>query len=231
MKNNGLYIAFIGLSGCGKDTIIALLKEYIQEKYPELLEYFDFTREPGGTLYADHLREVVKHRELTPEQELEHYALARGNSLANRVAPKLRQGMVVVSNRCFLDGVYQAEGRELGWDRVWEVNEPMVKGIVPDVVVFMDVGREVALKRSGAANPDKFDNEDPDFWARNEDGYPKVIEWFKENFPDSEVIWISDKEGKQTEGEMFETVIYMLEPHFYGWEVNRQLVVREREAS
>ena len=227
---SGLYIAFIGPSGNGKDTQIELLKLYLSQRYPEFTqEDIDFTREPGGTLYADDIAERLKYWALTPEKEMQDFAMARANSLANRVGPNLELGKLEVSNRCFLDSLaYQGFGRGLGLETVWNHNKEIVKNLVPEIVVFLDIGLEVALKRSRGDRPDKFDKEAPSFWRNVYQGYEETLVWLQKNFPETGIIRIKDKLGHMTPKETSEALLYHLSPHIEAWaETRNRSIVRE----
>ena len=50
----GLFITFEGPDGCGKTSIINLIKEYYKNN-----EKIIFTREPGGTEISEKIREII----------------------------------------------------------------------------------------------------------------------------------------------------------------------------
>lgn len=108
----------------------------------------------------------------------------------------LRGGGIVLSDRSVTTSLaYQAFGRELGIEKVWQANKKAVNGILPDVVIYMNVGREACFKRSGGEDPDKFDAEDERFWDRTILGYDKMLEFIKRISPDTQCIQINDPDG------------------------------------
>jgi len=226
---NGLYIAFIGPSGNGKSTQFGLLKSFLVQKYSQYTQDFDFTKEPGGTLYADDIAKRLKFWSLAPEIEMQGFADARANSLANRIRPNLREGKLEVCDRCFLDSLaYQGFGRGLGLETVWDHNKDIVKDIVPDIIVFLDVDLKTALQRSGRDKPDKFDRENAAFWSDVHRGYEETLVWLEKNFPSTRIIRIEDKLGRLSEGETFGILLHELLPDIERWmETKQPLVVRE----
>lgn len=106
-------------------------------------------------------------------------------------------GGIVLSDRSVTTSLaYQAFGRELGIAKVWEANRSAVNGIFPDLVIYMNVGRETCFKRSGGDEPDKFDSEDEKFWNRTILGYDKMLEFMKEISPETQIIRINDPKGE-----------------------------------
>lgn len=57
-KNEGVYIAFEGIVGCGKSTQCKLLYQRIKNLYPQ--REVIWTKEPGGSEIADDIRKVVQ---------------------------------------------------------------------------------------------------------------------------------------------------------------------------
>jgi dTMP kinase len=190
----GLYGVFDGIIGCGKSKQIELLKTNLQLDFPELK--FLFTYEPGGNSEADIIRQDLKHRIMLPEEEMRLFAKSRSITLPQVVLPAIREGAIVISDRSVTTSLaYQAFGRELGLKKVWRVNERAVNGIFPDFVIWMNVGLETCLKRSGGENPDKFDQESREFWHRTIAGYGEMLRFLRKLNPEIKTIQIDDPEG------------------------------------
>lgn len=191
----GLYIVFDGIIGCGKSEQIRQLKEHLPLDFPE--QEFVFTYEPGGTPDTEELRNKLKYSEMTPEEEMHLFAKSRSITIPKVIVPVLKRGGVIISDRSFTTSLaYQAWGRELGIDRVWQVNESVIKGIYPDILVHLKVGIKTCLHRSFHADkPDKFDKEDKDFWEKTNAGFDNMIEFLKAISPNTSIIQINDPEG------------------------------------
>ena len=192
---SGLYIVVDGIVGCGKSEQIKQLKEHLGLDFSE--RDFLFTYEPGGNPEADVLRQKVKFEKMSPVEEAKTFAESRAITIPQVVVPFLAREGVVVSDRSFTTSLaYQAFGRGLGINKVWEANEKAVGKIFPDVLVYMNVGLEASLKRSSGENPDKFDKEARGFWHKVVPGYAKMICFLKEISPNTKVIQIDDPKGE-----------------------------------
>ena len=124
----GLFIVMEGPDGSGKTTQINLLKEYLEEAGYECL----ITREPGGTVIGEKVRQLIlnpEHKEMSPVTEMLLYAASRAQLVHEVIGPALEEGKIVISDR-FVDSsiVYQGIARKLGISTVSAVNAP---GIVP----------------------------------------------------------------------------------------------------
>jgi dTMP kinase len=90
------YIVFDGMDGSGKGTQIELLKK----KFGDTIV---FTREPGGTPFAEEIRKLVRDNPLACESTaLNNFLLfwaAREELQENLVAPTLRVGKHIFSDR------------------------------------------------------------------------------------------------------------------------------------
>ena len=107
----GLFVVIEGGEGTGKDTQIDLLKEKFAGR-----EDVVFTREPGGTIVGEKIREVLLAKGSGPisvETELLLFLAARAQIVREIVAPALCAGKMVISNRFGLStAAYQIYGRE-----------------------------------------------------------------------------------------------------------------------
>ncbi len=192
---DGLYIVTDGIIGCGKSAQNKELKRHLPLDFPqaELL----FTYEPGGNAEADLLRQKLKHEKMSPEEEMRLFAESRSITLPQVVAPALSRGGIVLSDRSVTTSLaYQAFGRELGIAKVWEANKFAVNGIFPDLIIYMNVGRETCFKRSRGEDPDKFDSEDERFWDRTILGYDKMLLFMKGISPETKIIQLNDPHGE-----------------------------------
>jgi dTMP kinase len=74
-------------------------------------------------------------------------AAARTDLVGRIVVPALRGGKVVTGDRClFASFAYQgADGVKLS--DIWPLNYIAVRGVIPDLVVFMDISPEAGLVR------------------------------------------------------------------------------------
>ena len=199
----GKFITFEGCDGCGKSTQLKLLSAYLeQENVPHI-----FTREPGGGKISESIREILlngKNAEMTDDCEALLYAAARMQHLADRVAPALAEGKLVVCDR-YVDSslAYQAYARGLGVEFISQINAQALKKYRPDVTIFIDLTPEAAFKRKhGADENDRLEQAGMAFHERVYAGYKALAA----QEPDRIVC----VDGNKTPQEIFADVLAIL---------------------
>lgn len=172
----GLFIVMEGPDGSGKTTQINLLKEYLEEAGYECL----ITREPGGTVIGEEIRQLIlnpEHKEMSPVTEMLLYAASRAQLVHEVIGPALEEGKIVISDR-FVDSsiVYQGIARKLGISTVSAVNAPGIGIYRPDGIFFIDLSEAEGLRRKKEQkNPDRMEQEGIDFHHMVSEGYRKVL--------------------------------------------------------
>ena len=140
----GYFITFEGGEGTGKTTQLGLLDDWLRT----LGHTTVVTREPGGTDFAEAVRALLLDPELEPDGVSEIFLLeaARRDHVERVIRPALGDGSVVLCDR-FTDSslVYQGFVRDLGWDRVAELNRLATGGLDPDLTLVLDMDPEAAL--------------------------------------------------------------------------------------
>lgn len=224
--NKGLYIVFEGGEGCGKGTQLQILAEQLKLKYPGQIVC---TREPGGTPFAEAIREIIFHKgiykdmEFDAEVEARLFALARYHSLHEVVGSALKEGKIVLSDRSFYSSlVYQGIARNLGLQHVWDLNQEAVGDIKPDVVLLLDVHPEIGLARKKPGIEwNRFEAETIDFHLKVRAGYFKLADL---NRPFFRVI-----DGQKSIEEVTGLIYPALNPLLAKWEARRELVLPGQE--
>ena len=172
----GLFIVMEGPDGSGKPTQINLLKEYLEEAGYECL----ITREPGGTVIGEEVRQLIlnpEHKEMSPVTEMLLYAASRAQLVHEVIGPALEEGKIVISDR-FVDSsiVYQGIARKLGISTVSAVNAPGIGIYRPDGIFFIDLSEAEGLRRKKEQkNLDRMEQEGIDFHHMVSQGYRKVL--------------------------------------------------------
>ena len=168
----GRFITVEGIEGAGKSTNIRVIEQFLREKAIDLVT----TREPGGTIYAELIRELLlSHQDesLDSNAELLLVFAARAQHLNQLILPALNQGKWVLSDR-FTDATYayQGAGRGLGVDKV-ALLETFVQGdIRPDLTLILDVPVEVGFGRVDARGErDRFESEQQQFFETVRSAY------------------------------------------------------------
>jgi dTMP kinase len=128
------------------------------------------TREPGGTVLGEAVREIVLdpvRRNLCAESELLLMFAARAQLVRELIRPALDSGQWVVSDR-FTDAsyAYQGAGRGQPEARIAEL-EAWAAGIRPDLTLLLDLPIAEGLARAGGrGRADRIELESADFFER-----------------------------------------------------------------
>jgi dTMP kinase len=172
-----MFISFEGLDGSGKSTQAELLRSRLDADGVEVIS----TREPGGTELGEKIRDLVLHGgDVTPWAEALLYAAARAQHVDVVIRPALERGASVICDR-YLDSsvAYQGVGRDLGLDRVLDLNLAAVGGLLPDrtFLLALDV-TEIGSRLDH--EHDRLERESEAFHARAEAGYRELVARFPE---------------------------------------------------
>lgn len=178
----GLFITLEGPDGSGKSTIIKLLGDYLKDKGIE----FIMTREPGGTLIGEEIRNIVldeKNTQMGFETEALLYAAARGQHVHEKILPSLEAGKLVLCERFMLSSLaYQGVGRGLGIENVKAINDFAIRGVYPDLILFFHVDPELTLERKiGHLGGDRLEQEGNDFHRNVYEGYMELLNMYPKN--------------------------------------------------
>jgi dTMP kinase len=160
---DGLFLAFEGGDGAGKSTQLGLLRDWLEGLGRTVV----VTREPGGTPFGQHVRDLVLHGDhVAPRAEALLFAADRAHHVETLVRPALERGDVVLTDR-YLDSsvAYQGAGRDLGADEVRALSMWATRGLLPDLTVVLDVPPETGRSRRSGVH-DRLESEPDDFHAR-----------------------------------------------------------------
>ena len=172
----GLFIVMEGPDGSGKTTQINLLEQYLKEAGYECL----ITREPGGTVIGEEVRELIlnpEYKEMSPVTEMLLYAASRAQLVHEVIGPALEAGRIVISDRFVYSSiVYQGIARNLGISTVAAVNAPGIGIYRPDGIFFIDLSEEEGIRRKkNQKKLDRMEQESIDFHHLVSEGYRKVL--------------------------------------------------------
>ena len=142
-----LFISFEGGEGSGKSTQTELLKSYLETIGETVL----LTREPGGTVLGQKLREILLAHEtgaISPRAEALLYAADRAHHVFSLIKPALENGSAVISDR-YLDSsiAYQGAGRILQPAEVARISRWATETLTPTLTIILDLPAEVGLAR------------------------------------------------------------------------------------
>ena len=163
------FITLEGVDGAGKSTHINFIKKYFIDKN---LNYF-FTREPGGTVLGEKLREILLHDQMEAETESLLMFAARNEHIHEIIKPNLNKGINVISDR-FTDATYayQSGGKNVKIEKITILKNWVHKDLKPDLTLLFDLPVEISLSRlKKDGNLDKFESEKQDFHKKIRNSY------------------------------------------------------------
>lgn len=149
------YVALEGGDGSGKSTVAEALKRRLERDGLSVL----VVREPGGTVLGETVRGLLLDSEsLDKWAEVFLFAAQRAELASTVIEPALEEGRWVISDRTYYSSIaYQGRGRGLGAQRIRELNELGLNGVVPDHVFVLDIDPQAALARQ--ERPDRIGRE------------------------------------------------------------------------
>ncbi len=165
----GCFITLEGLDGAGKSTHVQWLVEQLRDRGLPVLS----TREPGGTILGEQLRQLVLTQAMDLKTETLLMFAGRCEHLETVIKPALRAGKWVVCDR-FTDATYayQGGGRQLGDSRIGALEQWVHADLQPDRTWLFDVPLAVARERlKHTRDLDRFEQEGDAFFERTRHAY------------------------------------------------------------
>ncbi len=203
----GKFITFEGPDGSGKTTVSTAVVEKLKEAgYPVL-----YSREPGGSLIAEQIRDVIldpKNTAMDARTEALLYAASRRQHLKEIIEPALDKGINVICDR-FIDSslAYQGYGRHIGAEEVYRINEFAIENHMPDKTIFLKISAEDGLKRiQNRSFLDRLDQESITFHDDVFKGYEKVVE----KYADRMIIIDASKEVEDVIDVAYKAVVEII---------------------
>ena len=161
------FITIEGTEGVGKSTNITVIERYLAARHIP----FVTTREPGGTPFAEEIRDLLLQKRDEPideNAELLMMFAARAQHLSKKIKPALAAGKWVICDR-FTDATfaYQGGGRGISAGKI-ELLQQLVQGdLRPDKTLVLDASVEIGLKRAAQRGElDRFENEKKHFFEK-----------------------------------------------------------------
>jgi dTMP kinase len=172
-----VFITFEGVDGSGKTTQVELLRAHLVRAGRDVVA----TREPGGTEVGERIRRLLlEGAEMSAWAEAALFAAARAELVESVIAPALERGADVICDR-YLDSslAYQGIARGLGVDEVLELNQRVLRGVMPDRTFLLLVDADESERRVGAT-PDRIEGAGSEFRRRVDEAYRELAGRFPE---------------------------------------------------
>ena len=173
------YLAFEGIDGSGKSSLIKGLSEVLSNQQVEN----KIVREPGGTKVGEGVRELLLSHDYEVDALTEAllFCSQRSQLVSEVIKPEINKGTKILSDRSAYSSVaYQGVGRGLGYETIYQLNDIAVSSIWPEKVVLLDIDPKISLSRQKIA--DRIGSDKVDFFNKVREGYLRLAEQFDNNF-------------------------------------------------
>jgi dTMP kinase len=146
----GRFVALEGPDGAGKSAQAGILADRLRGRGFAVT----LTREPGGTRLGEQVRRLVLDPSDVargPIADALLFNAARSQLVSEVIAPALARGDIVISDRyAFSTLAYQGFGSGVDRDVLASLQAWATGGLLPDLVVVIDVPVELGLARRSA---------------------------------------------------------------------------------
>ncbi|MEJ2142038.1 MAG: dTMP kinase [Gammaproteobacteria bacterium] len=179
----GKFITVEGTEGVGKSTNMAFVENYLKQAGIDVI----VTREPGGTPLSEKIRDMLldaRQVAICEDTELLMMFAARAQHLNELIIPALQRGQWVLCDR-FTDAsyAYQGGGRGIDESRIAELEQWVQGDLRPDLTLLLDMPIDEGLERAGKrSSPDRFEQEQKDFFEKVRQCYLQRANHFPERF-------------------------------------------------
>ncbi len=173
------YLAFEGIDGSGKSSLIKRLSELLSNQQIDN----KIVREPGGTKVGEGVRELLLSHDYEVDALTEAllFCSQRSQLIAEVIKPEVNKGIKILSDRSAYSSVaYQGVGRGLGYETIYQLNDIAVNSFWPEKVVLLDIDPKISLSRQKVA--DRIGSDKVDFFNKVREGYLRLADEFDNNF-------------------------------------------------
>ena len=168
----GLFITLEGIEGAGKSTAVDFIEDFLTKEGHDVIK----TREPGGTVIGEQIREILLKNEnytLTYDTELLLVFSARAQHIQEVILPALSSGKIILCDR-FTDAsyAYQGGGRGIDTSRI-NLLEKWVQGdLRPNLTLLFDLDASIGMQRTKKrSDADRFEREEINFFEKIRNTY------------------------------------------------------------
>ena len=195
--SKGFFITFEGGEGSGKTTQSELLYNNLKQKGLNVTR----TREPGGTILAESIREILLKGEkdkMSSLTELYLFSAARRDHIDNVIAPSLKNNEIVICDR-FIDSTtaYQGYAGNIDLNLINSINNFTIGSIIPNITYIFDIDPNIGLKRSinNTSEEIRFEEKDIGYHKKIRSGFLEIAK----NNSDRCIVIDAEQELKKIE--------------------------------
>lgn len=194
----GRFISFEGTEGVGKTTAIEQLCTRLDSRGIDYLR----TREPGGSPFAEHLRQILLDpaTDINDDTELLLMFAARCDHMQQVILPALQAGRWVICDR-FTDSTvaYQGFGRAHGDEAVRTKIDMLIAQFVPqlpELTLWLDLPVAEGMRRAGKRSAaDRFEQQADAFFTRVYEGFDTLARQYPERIQRIEASGSAEEVG------------------------------------
>ncbi len=140
-----MFITFEGMDGAGKTTQAKIL----ESKLRSLGRAVVYTREPGGSVLAERIRQIILGEEISdPVTEFLLLCAARRDHVQNVIKPALKDNTIVICDR-YIDSsiIYQSVIKGMDRELLLKMHSLFVDGLFPDLTFVLNLKPSDSMKR------------------------------------------------------------------------------------
>jgi len=174
MNKKGIFISFEGPEASGKSSQLKALKKFfIKQKIS-----YTITREPGGTLVSEKLRNIILNNKykISHIEELLLLMAARLNHINTVIKPALKENKIVISDRfCDSSFVYQCYLNKLSLNYGKILHKKLLGNFLPKkTFLFLLNPQEIVKRLQLRKISNKYDIKNLNFHKKIINGYKKI---------------------------------------------------------
>ena len=168
----GLFITLEGIEGAGKSTAVDFIEDFLTKEGHDVIK----TREPGGTVIGEQIREILLKNEnytLTYDTELLLVFSARAQHIQEVILPALSSGKIILCDR-FTDAsyAYQGGGRGIDASRINLLEKWVQEDLRPNLTLLFDLDVSIGMQRTKKrSDADRFEREEINFFKKIRNTY------------------------------------------------------------
>ncbi len=177
----GKFIVIEGLEGAGKSTAITYVKKWLEQPLIDQKNII-FTREPGGTILAEKIRDIIKmdiESELLQDKaELLLLYAARVQLVENTIKPSLAAGATVIGDRHNYSSLaYQGGGRQIDLALIKDIQRISLGDFKADFTLYLDISPTQGLSRAQKRGTlDRIERQEIAFFDRSRAVFKNLVE-------------------------------------------------------